>query len=378
MKQLLYLGFLLVLGTGAFAQETVPPVVSQLREKKLTQPAQVNIPKKQDQPKDAAKPAVKQDVPVTAVPKQTENSAQATAAPVVSPVTSAPGTLPTAISTVPANASTTSVNAQAQPGLKKSKIKTPPKDGFFARKDVDSSVLVPFAEVREEDVFYSKRIWRELDLRDTINSVLKSESSKLIEIIMGAVANEELTVYSPKDTTAGKLLEDNDSFRIALTAQEALRSARGTSEGDADASGKIGSPVLKRLRPDEFLKYRIKEDYIFDSKRSVFEPRIVGIAPMKLVEGNWQPVFWIYYEDARPLLSKSKLVNPLNDASVLTYDDFFVRRLFSSIIVKETNPSNKTIIEILNQTDLKDPRKLYESERIKKGMSDYEQSLWEY
>lgn len=376
MKQFLYLGFLLVLGTGAYAQETVPPVVSQLREKKLTQPAQVNIPKKQDQPKETPKPAAKQDVPAAAVQVQTENSAQATTAPVAAPVTAVSVTTPSVAA--PVAVSSPPVTASAQPGLKKSKIKTPPKDGFFARKDVDSSVLVPFAEVREEDVFYSKRIWRELDLRDTINSVLKSESSKLIEILMNAVANEELTVYSPKDTTAGKLLEDNDSFRIALTAKEALRNARGTSEGDADASGKIGDPVLKRLRPDEFMKYRIKEDWILDSKRSVFEPRIVGIAPMKLVEGNWQPVFWIYYEDVRPLLSKSKLINPLNDASVLTYDDFFVRRLFSSVIVKETNPANKTIIEILNQTDPKDPRKLYESERIKKGMSDYEQSLWEY
>lgn len=272
----------------------------------------------------------------------------------------------------------TPVTPTAAPTLKKTKIKTPPKDGFYARKDVDSSVMVPQADVREEDVFYSKRVWREIDLRDTINSVLKSESSKLIEILMDAVANEELTVYSPKDTTAGKLLEDNDSFRIALTAEEALRSARGTSEGDADASGKIGEPVLKRLRPDEFLKYRIKEDWILDSKRSVFEPRIIGIAPMKMVEGNWQPVFWIYYDEARPLLSKSRLVNPSNDASVLTYDDFFIRRLFSSNIIKETNPANKTIIEILNQTDPKDPRKLYESERIKKSMADYEQSLWEY
>lgn len=262
--------------------------------------------------------------------------------------------------------------------VRKLKIKTPPKDGFYARKDVDSGVMVPYADVREEDVYYSKRIWREIDLRDTINSVLKSETSRLIEILLDAVSNEELTVYSPKDTTQGKLLEDNDSFKIALTAEEALRNARGTSEGDADANGKIGAPVLKRLRPDEFLKYRIKEDWILDVKRSVFEPRIIGIAPMKLVEGNWQPVFWIYYDEVRPILSKAKLVNPYNDASVLTYDDFFVRRLFSSYIVKETNPGNKTIAEILNQTDPKDPRKLYESERIKKSISDYEQSLWEY
>lgn len=267
----------------------------------------------------------------------------------------------------------------ANPVVKKTKIKTPPRDGFSARKDVDSAVMVPYADVREEDVFYSKRIWREIDLRDTINSVLKAEKAKLIDILMAAVANEELTVYSPKDTTQGKILEDNDSFGIALTAQQALQNMRGVTEGTPDpTTGKIAEPTLRRFRPDEFLKFRIKEDWILDSKRSVFEPRIIGLAPMKMVEGNWQPVFWIYYDDVRELLTKQRMINPGNDASVLTFDDFFVRRLFSSYIVKETNPANKNIVDILGLTDIKDPKKLYESDRIKKSIADFEQSLWEY
>jgi gliding motility associated protien GldN len=263
--------------------------------------------------------------------------------------------------------------------VKKTKIKTPPKDGFTVRADVDSNVMVPYADVREEDVYYAKRIWREVDLRDTINSVLRAEDAKLIDILLEAVANEELTVYSNKDTTAGKLLEDNDSFKIALTAQEALASARGLTEGVADSTtGKIADPTLRRLRSEEFMKYRIKEDWILDTKRSIFEPRIVGIAPMKMVEGNWQPVFWVYYDDARELLSKKRMVNPGNDASTLSFDDFFVRRLFSSYVVKRTNPGNKNIVDILGLTDPKDIRKLQESEAIKKTLADFEQSLWEY
>ena len=271
------------------------------------------------------------------------------------------------------------VNRGRVDSLRKARIKTPPKDGFAVRADIDSNILVPFPDVREEDVYYAKRIWREIDLRDTINSVLRAEGSKLIEVLLQAVGDEELAVYSSKDTTAGKLLDDNDSFKIMLTAQEALESARGRSEGIQDpVTGQISEPTLRRLRTEEFMKYRIKEDWILDSKRSIFEPRIVGIAPMREVEGNWQPVFWVYYEDARELLSKKKLVNPANDASTLTFDDFFVRRLFSSYIVKETNPSNQNINDILGLTDPKDPRKLYESERIKKSISDFEQGLWEY
>ncbi|WP_316793261.1 gliding motility protein GldN [Pedobacter frigoris] len=271
------------------------------------------------------------------------------------------------------------VKAVAVDSLKKTKIKTPPRDGFVVRKEVDSNIMVPYADVREEDVYYAKRIWREIDLRDTINSVLNAADSKLIDVLLEAVKNEELTVYSNKDTTAGKILDDNDSFRIALTAQQALQSAQGVTEGVIDSvSGKIGDPTLRRLRSDEFVKYRIKEDWILDTKRSIFEPRIVGIAPMKQVEGNWQPVFWVYYDDARQLLSTKRLINPGNDASTLSFDDFFVRRLFSSYVIKETNPGNKNITDMLGLTDPKDPRKLYESERIKKSISDFEQSLWEY
>ena len=51
---------------------------------------------------------------------------------------------------------------------KKVKIRAIPRDGFSARKDVDSNVVVPYADVREEDVYYSKRIWREVDLADTV------------------------------------------------------------------------------------------------------------------------------------------------------------------------------------------------------------------
>ncbi|MGY0039976.1 type IX secretion system ring subunit PorN/GldN [Pedobacter sp. NJ-S-72] len=329
------------MGTASFAQnKPVKPIVSQ-------------------RPK--IKPVKPTATPVTPIAEPAVAPATQTVVPAAQTVTPANSQTATPVVNTPA-VNTPSVNipvttAATTPLLKKSKIKTPPKDGFFfARKDVDSSVMVPYADVREEDVFYSKRVWREIDLRDTINSVLNTESSKLIEILLEAVGNEELTAYSPKDTTSGKLLEDNDSFKIALTSAEALRNARGTSEGEADEKGKIGEPILKRLRADEFLKYRIKEDWILDTKRSIFEPRIVGLAPLKMVEGNWQPVFWIYYDEARTLLSKKKLVDPANDASVLTFDDFFVRRLFSSNIVKETNPANKTIVEILNQTDPKDPK----------------------
>ncbi|TDG37843.1 gliding motility protein GldN [Pedobacter changchengzhani] len=253
----------------------------------------------------------------------------------------------------------------------KKKLKVPPKDGFYARKDIDSTVMVPLADVREEDVFYAKRIWREIDLRDTVNSILKSPKGRLIDVIVNAVKAEELTAYAPFDS----LNNDDDAFTNPLTADSAARAALGTAEVSNNKTGTV-TTVTNDFNPLLFLKYRIKEDWIFDVKRSIFEPRIVGIAPMKFVESSkqWQPVFWIYYPEARELFARKRLINTNNDASSLSLDDFFIRRLFSSYIVKESNPGDDKIRDIIT-----DPRdRLYESERIKKSVLDYEQGLWEY
>lgn len=253
----------------------------------------------------------------------------------------------------------------------KKKLKVPPKDGFYARKDIDSTEMVPLADVREEDVFYAKRIWREIDLRDTVNSSLKSPKSRLIDVLLAAVKAEELTAYAPIDS----VLNEDDAFNTPMTADSAMMAAAGTVEV-TDAKAGTVKTVANDLNPESFLKFRIKEDWIFDVKRSIFEPRIVGVAPMKYneVSKQWQPVFWVYYPEAREILTKKRLINTNNDASSLSFDDFFIRRLFSSYIVKESNPGDNKLRDIIA-----DPRqRLYESERIKKSVLDYEQGLWEY
>ncbi|MET4080663.1 gliding motility associated protein GldN [Pedobacter sp. UYP30] len=270
-----------------------------------------------------------------------------------------------------AKAQVKSVDTIAANKIAKKKLKVPPRDGFYARKDIDSTEMVPLADVRDEDVFYAKRIWREIDLRDTVNSILKAPKSRLIDVILNAVKSGELTAYAPIDSS----LNEDDAFNNPMQADSAKSVALGTVEVSDNKSGTV-TTVVNDFNPESFLKYRIKEDWIFDSKRSVFEPRIVGIAPLKLnaTTNQWQPVFWIYYPEAREVLSKKRLVNTRNDASTLSFDDFFIRRLFSSYIVKESNPGDNKLKDIIA-----DPReRLYESNRIQNSLLDYEQGLWEY
>ncbi len=260
----------------------------------------------------------------------------------------------------------------AKAAKKKQKVK--PKDGYAITKELrDTATEKAFLPViKDEDVIYTKRIWRDIDLRDTINGVLAFPKARLIEVLINHIKNEELTAYSPKNPTT---LDDVDAFDFPLDTAEALRMANGVVNVTNNKTGTV-TQVPGEFNPELFKKFRIKEDWVLDIKRGVFEPRIVALAPLKMNDQTkeWQPVFWIAYEEARDILSTKRLFNSLNDSSPLSMDDFFVHRLFSSHIVKETNAGDYKVKDLVS-----DPRKrLQESERIKRKMADMEQGFWEY
>jgi hypothetical protein len=86
-----------------------------------------------------------------------------------------------------------------------------------------------------------------------------------------------------------------------------------------------------------------------------------------------QPAFWIYFPEARNLLVTKAAVNRTNDLAGLSYDDIFMKRIFSSYVVKESNPNDLRIKDYAIGID-----KLYESERVKKALMDFEHDLWSY
>ena len=83
--------------------------------------------------------------------------------------------------------------------------------------------------------------------------------------------------------------------------------------------------------------------------------------------------YWIPYEDSRDVFAKAYAFNRNNAAMRLTYDEVLQKRIFDSYIVKEENVYDRYINSYAFNIDA-----LYESERIKNEMFDFEQSLWEY
>jgi gliding motility associated protien GldN len=293
----------------------------------------------------------------------------------------------TAQTTKQAAANNGSTATSAQPGIDTTKkvAAVPakpfdrPLDGYYKKNNILSAKVTPYPNLREVDVAFSKRVWREIDIREKMNAYMASPKQRLIDVLMLGIADGELTAFDP--TPDAKNDPDGDGFAKPLSPDAArARMADSTMVDKFDKDGnKIGS-VLKagEFSPDSIVKFRIKEDWIFDKQRSIFEPRIIGIAPMVKPKAggldlDYQPAFWIYFPDARPLLATKEVVSKGNDNTGLSFDDVFMKRIFTSYVVKESNDKDERIKDYAKGID-----KLYESERIKKSLMDWEINLWQY
>lgn len=282
----------------------------------------------------------------------------------------------------------------------------PPVDGYFVKSDIQDRKVIEYAPIRPADVAYVKRVWQEFDLRERANAIYASPKANLMQIIMEAVLAGELTAYdptpSPEDPTG-------DSFKKILPADQVMGRFGGDStlvEQYDDEGNVISSQfVAATFNPNDVVRFRIKEDWIFDRRRSVFEPRIVGIAPLvtpkmdgmgsqpaigqegdfgdlpfdtgsvaPTMEADPYPAFWIYFPEARYIFVNKEVPSRYNDTGNLSFDDVFIRRLFSSYIVKESNPEDLRIKDYISNG----VERLYEAERIKNGLVNFEQDLWSY
>lgn len=288
---------------------------------------------------------------------------------------------PAAQQTAPSQQPSTALSAQQPDTAKRQVVLKPfdrPLDGYYKKTNILSATVTPYPALREADVAYAKRVWREIDLREKMNQYLASPKARLIDVLLSAIMAGELTAYDANPDPVND--PDGDSFAKPLTPSDAYSRLVDSSVVEKqDINGNsIRTKVAGILNADSIVKFRIKEDWIFDKQRSVFEPRIIGIAPMvKSTAGgaelDYYPAFWIYFPDARHVLAVKEVVNKNSDATGLSFDDVFMKRIFTSYIVKVSNDKDERIKDYAQGID-----KLYESERIKKNLMDWELNLWQY
>jgi gliding motility associated protien GldN len=259
-------------------------------------------------------------------------------------------------------------------------LEGPPRDGIYDRTTITQMQPIPYVPLREADVIWSKRIWRVVDMREKMNQPFYYPKSpqngwqSFITIILDAMKEGTINAYSIA----------SEQFVNPITYKELMDKLEGktkvTLQRPDNPDMTFDTVINKPFYSEDVKKFRIKEDWVFDKQRSQMEGRILGICPLRDrydENNNYQgdePLFWIYFPECRKILATKEQFNLNNGtAARLSYDDVFMKRMFSSYIYKEENVYDRTIGEYAAGVDA-----LLEAEKAKTKLFEFEQSLWEY
>ncbi len=253
-----------------------------------------------------------------------------------------------------------------------------------ARKGVKERVPLPYENLREEDALFSEFVWEEIDGREKINRTFMYQSydengdQRFFALLLRAIEKDGVVPFSTVD----------DRFTTPLSLDEVNASLKGSLDTSYNPSvydpNILDTTVFYNTKlapnPDSIYSFRLKEQWIFDSKTSRMYSRIIGIAPIASIVVNNQvqkkPLFWIYYPDLRPTLAKAEVYNPRNITKRITWEELFESRYFNGYVVKSSMDNyNDKLLNAL----YKDPiKRLQEGEKIKQKIFDFEQDRWVY
>lgn len=281
------------------------------------------------------------------------------------------------------------------PVLKAQAINLVEKTEVYKKEHIPKRNPVPYPFVREADMMYEKTVWRMLNLREKMNQPLyypttpigdrKNLTQLLLDVLKDPMPGHQVFAYEP--------LLDYE-FEKPMSIEEIY------GQIDADT---IKEPVFDSTIMDftmqitevqtsliDVNRLMIKEKWFFDRRYSTFQVRIIGICPIKVSlreiedpltgevmntgEVSKVQLFWVYYPEIRYYLAKQEAFNPMNDAQRISFDDLLNQRRFSSYIYRVSNvQDNRDITEYAKGMDA-----MFEAERIKYELFEYEHDLWEY
>ncbi len=259
------------------------------------------------------------------------------------------------------------------------------KQEVYLKIHTPKKIPAPEQFIREADVMWSKTIWRKIDLREKMNHPLyfpdegpMGTRMSLIDLLLWAVDNGYIQAYKTGEINEFKLPITMKEINERMGAKE-TETMRENIETSQMEKVKVKIPA----KPNEVKEYLVKEVWFFDKQRSVLDVRIIGICPIRnyYKEDDIDKedllrrlLFWVYMPDARRTFANHEVYNPYNDVQSLTFDDLFLKRMFNSYIVQESNVFNNRTVELYSVGI----DQLLEADRIKEKIRNYELDLWQY
>lgn len=248
-----------------------------------------------------------------------------------------------------------------------------PLDDVVKKEIMLERKVLPYQPIRESDIFWEKRVWRIIDVREKMNLPFAYPEEPFFKILSDAASKGDIPVYSVDDDKFTKRLSTDDVLNMLSKTDTIVTFDPETYEEKV----KI---VRNDINPSDVKRFRIKEIWYFDKETSTMQVRILGIAPLINVtdsEGNFRyekVMFWVYYPQVRDLLARHRVYTlGGNTNATVSWEDLFEMRYFASFIIKESNVYDRRIEDYARGVDA-----LWESDRIKNNIFNFEHDLWQY
>ena len=234
----------------------------------------------------------------------------------------------------------------------------------------------PTAPKMSEDVVWRRDIYREIDLTKDANAGLYYPVDP-----MGTQMN--LFCYIFKLMMTGNIrayeyrLDGNESFEDSARVKPLAfldnyhvfyeRTDRGIRIDDSDIPSR------------EVTAYYLKESAYYDQATATFHTKVLALCPiLKRVDDfgdgtTSYPLFWVKYDDLAPFLSKQTIMTSnLNNAAIMSIDDFFTKNKYQGKIYKTNNMLGQTLAQYC-PTDSAMNR---EQQKIEKEIQAFEKNMW--
>lgn len=240
--------------------------------------------------------------------------------------------------------------------------------------------------VREADVYWSKILWRIIDVREKENQYFYFPVSpegirgrkNLAYVLWDAILASEIELY------------EDDELKIPLDCAKVIERATRSDTIQMEVYDDYGEAdyttvyVPHEFKSDDIYQYAIKEAVYLDRARSGLQVRKLGLAPMedryKVIDGETEymgtvTLFWIpmLSLQTRILFAKKEAYCRENLVHLPNWEYAFNSFMYSSFITREDNVWNRSIHDYLTGEDA-----LLEAERIEEDIMNISIDMWEY
>lgn len=249
-------------------------------------------------------------------------------------------------------------------------------------------------QIHVSDIMWKKTIWRAMDLREKQNQPMFSRGKEITKVMIDAVEAGLITPYK------------NDSLKTEITKEEFMKRMElpgandGMSEedkefqqaGDGGGWGDVEGFEEEEQEsgpsyyfPKDLYQLELKEDMIFDKQRSRMYQDIIAVTMFvpadhpDNIKGIQETIASFSYKELHDKVFADNpnaiWYNPQNEAEHHTLNDAFELRLFSSYIIKVSNPKDEYLVDVYGGN----PKTgILASQWKEFELLEYEHNLWEF